>query len=250
MAGREHRRHDIAHERRRRLAEGLRPAPAPLAARRRGREGRSQRMRDPVSDTCGTDCACLLEILDGLIELPAGEMVASDRVESPGLVLCVGVPPSVGVTRFSFPIGRPVASSPLAPYRSPGSAGGAPRWFCVARARCSRRSSPCPWSRDGHAELAWLAPAGSSAAGKHRDEAVRRFAALGACNPRLKRTLPADARRGEVDRRLTAHARTPGSLRTSRVHHPLNAGHPPPARVLQERSSGSRPPAPPAPGTS
>ena len=93
MAGREHRRHDIAHERRRRLAEGLRPLQLPSPHAGEGEKAVAENARSGVRHV-REDCACLLEILDGVIELPAGEMVASDRVESPGLVLCVGVPPS------------------------------------------------------------------------------------------------------------------------------------------------------------
>ena len=63
----------------------------------------------------------------------------------------------------------------------------------------------------------------------------------GACNPRWKRTVPGDGRRGEVDRRLTAHARTPGSLRTSRSPPSPERRTPSPARTARSSAPGRSP---------
>jgi len=106
-----------------------------------------------------------------------------------------------------FPIGRPVALVLTARALSLAGLRRAPRWFALRGLAAAEKLAMPLEAATAHAELAWLAPAGSPRRGKHRDEAVRRFAALGCVQPQVEadasggrtswrsRPLPHSARR-------------------------------------------------------
>ena len=85
-----------------------------------------------------------------------------------------------------FPIGRPVALVLTARALSLAGLRRAPRWFALRGLAAAEKLAMPLEAATAHAELAWLAPAGSPRRGKHRDEAVRRFAALGCVQPQVE----------------------------------------------------------------